>query len=192
MVDKKTAPPPKGKNGKPGEGEAPPKARADGAMSEPAREALRELQSGDVVSELEAQSKERTKTGKVSKAARDAQNQLDMMQILAPTLGALNELAAARWPEFRHTDEELHAITLAGSRVLTKYLDEGMMKYQDEIILATILGGSLVDKGFRYAARVKAERKNAPPPVQLGRMPTGDVHGERERQAGPAPEPGRE
>lgn len=141
-----------------------------GKLSPDARDALKEMQStGDAVQDLENQAAHRTKTGKISKAARDAQNQLDMIQILTPSLGALNELAASRWPEFRHTEDELKAITLASSRVLSKYLDDGMMKYQDEIILATILGGSLVDKGFKYYARVKTQKKEKPPKIQQGR-----------------------
>ena len=70
---------------------------APGAIPKAARE---KLSSGDVETDLKNLAKTRTKSGKVSKVARDAQDQIDMMAILEPTLGALNELAADRWPDF--------------------------------------------------------------------------------------------
>ena len=129
-----------------------------GTVSKDAREKLSAVSSGDVEEDLRKLAKDRTKTLKVSKVARDAQDQLDMMQILEPTLAALNEVAAERWPEFRHTEEELKAIRIAASRVAIKYLDLALYKYQDEIILATVLGTGLLHKGMKYHHRVKEEK----------------------------------
>lgn len=145
-----------------------------GTLSEEAKAKLSEL-SAEPSEDLATTAKHRTTTGKISKVARDAQNQLDMIQMLSPTLGALNELAASRWPEMRHTDEELEAIVMAASKVMSKYADDLASRYTDEIILAVILGGSLTDKGLKLRARLKEEAKADPVPVQ-GRE---DVQAER-------------
>lgn len=146
------------------------------AFSEQAREEL----AGGLVEEaisgqadLIEQAQQTTPKGRRTKAAKDAEQVLQMQQLLQTSLQPVNQLLAAKVPEFAYTDEELAVLASLGGKVLSKYVDSAMLKYGDEIVLGTFLIASTANKTEAYLSRRKRENR----PVSLKRFLRRFSHG---------------
>lgn len=138
----------------------------DGAISDASREKLIMTDPDAAIAELQekVESQPAKKRGRPKKQDAEDAAQADLLQLCLPTLSAINAIAGQRVPEFLHSEDEVKAIAFALSRVLAKHMDSAVGRYQDEILLAMLLGGSLVDKGIQYTIRKRRE-KPVPKPV---------------------------
>lgn len=148
----------------------------DAVLPESAREALGRDEdfAAGIIEELAEQAKETTpKTGNPTKAAREAQNTLQFVSVVLPTFNAINRTVSKKWPEFYYTDEERQLVVETLIPVLKKYAGRLQFEYEEELMLALVLGGTLTEKYMAYSKRVAKERR--------AERETGDPNAANER-----------
>lgn len=139
------------------------KANANGAggFDQEARELLSTDQAFNAAramrEEIETEAARDTSMGRPPKKVVEARQAKEMIQVLTPLLEGINELVGNRWEPLRYSDKELEIVATLGGRVLSKYVDVGLEKYGEEIMLATYLGSTAAQKGTALWRQLKAE-----------------------------------
>lgn len=113
----------------------------------------------ETLEEIEERAESTTKTGRKSKDAKQAENELVLVGGIETILMGINTVISSKFKELKHEEEEIRTIATLSAPVLAKHVDLDALEYKEEVKLVSYLLMCEMEKMKRLTKRLKAERQ---------------------------------